>query len=286
MTGSVTVVRSGFFTTIQDEGRFGFSKYGVPSSGAMDKKSYGYANLIVGNKTNAACIEWTLQPPVLQFSKPTLIALSGAKIDAFLNDKKVDMYKQIQVNANDVLKLSACRKNMYGYISIKQGFLSPVVLDSSSFLKSITRKQRIETGDTISYNEIEYYNNQFATISIPAIERNTKELEVYKGIEFDLLSPAQKSILLNSEFTISNTINRMAIQLEENISNTIPPIFTSAVLPGTVQLTPLGTMIVLMRDCQTTGGYPRILQLTEDSINQIAQKRMKEKCSFKLVKFI
>jgi allophanate hydrolase subunit 2 len=63
----------------------------------------------------------------------------------------------------------------------------------------------------------------------------------------------------------------MAIQLNEKLYNQINPIITSPVLPGTIQLTPNGTLIVLMRDCQTTGGYPRILQLDERSINTISQ---------------
>jgi allophanate hydrolase subunit 2 len=64
----------------------------------------------------------------------------------------------------------------------------------------------------------------------------------------------------------------MAYQLVETLTNTLKPIITSLVLPGTVQLTPSGKLIVLMRDCQATGGYPRVLQLSESAINILAQK--------------
>ena len=64
----------------------------------------------------------------------------------------------------------------------------------------------------------------------------------------------------------------MAYQLEPLFQNSLEPILTSPVLPGTIQLTPSGQLIVLMRDCQTTGGYPRVLQLTEKSINILSQK--------------
>jgi len=57
---------------------------------------------------------------------------------------------------------------------------------------------------------------------------------------------------------------------------------TSAVLAGTVQLTPSGRLIILMRDCQVTGGYPRILQLSEESINTLAQKTTGDSFSFVL----
>ena len=64
----------------------------------------------------------------------------------------------------------------------------------------------------------------------------------------------------------------MAYQLKEPLENNLDAIITSAVLPGTVQLTPSGKLIVLMRDCQTTGGYPRVLQLKESAIDVLAQK--------------
>lgn len=74
----------------------------------------------------------------------------------------------------------------------------------------------------------------------------------------------------------------MAYQLEETIENDLEPIITSSVLPGTVQLTPSGKLIILMRDCQTTGGYPRILQLQENGINSLAQKIMGQSLYIKL----
>lgn len=285
MIGDVEILKPGLFTTIQDEGRFGFSKYGVPKSGVMDQMSFGFANLIVGNEKNAACIEWTIQPPVLKFHEATIIVLTGGQTDAFLNDKKIEMYREIQVFKNDILKINFCKKGVYGYVGIKNGFLSEKVLNSRSFYRSVTPQFRLHKNDTISYQSSTDYRCHFSTISAPLFLENSHELDVYKGPEFDALNEDQKSKVLDAVFTISNTINRMAIQLEEKISNTLPSIITSPVLPGTIQLTPSGKLIVLMRDCQTTGGYPRVLQLTETSINHIAQKRMKEKCSFRLIEF-
>lgn len=71
-------------------------------------------------------------------------------------------------------------------------------------------------------------------------------------------------------------------QLTEVLKNTLPPILTSAVFPGVVQLTPSGKLIVLMRDCQVTGGYPRILVLTETAVSRLSQKIEGEKIQFEL----
>ena len=78
--------------------------------------------------------------------------------------------------------------------------------------------------------------------------------------------------------------NRMAYQLEEHLCPNTHSMLTSATLPGTVQLTPAGKLIILMMDGQTTGGYPRILQLSERSINLLAQKKYGDKIEFVLQK--
>ena len=75
----------------------------------------------------------------------------------------------------------------------------------------------------------------------------------------------------------------MAYNLKEKIQAGTTSIISSPVIPGTVQLTPSGQMIILHRDCQTTGGYPRILQLDEKSLNNLAQLRIGDKIKFEIV---
>ena len=106
---------------------------------------------------------------------------------------------------------------------------------------------------------------------------------MYKGPEYDLLNKQAKEKLNNINFTISKENSRMGYRLEEHIDNKLGSMLTSSVLPGTIQLTPSGKLIILMRDCQVTGGYPRILQLTEKSINRLSQKSTGDSFSFKIV---
>ena len=87
-----------------------------------------------------------------------------------------------------------------------------------------------------------------------------------------MLRNEEKEALFQKEFSIDQNNNRMAIQLKEELINNLDPIITGPVLPGTVQLTPSGKLIVLMRDCQTTGGYPRVLQLSSSGMDVISQK--------------
>ena len=107
-------------------------------------------------------------------------------------------------------------------------------------------------------------------------------MKVLRGPEFDLLSTNSKKKLFKNEFTI-NSNNRMAYNLEEKLQVSIKSIISSPVLPGSVQLTPSGKMIILHRDCQTSGGYPRILQLSRNSLNNLSQLKSGEKIELKLI---
>ena len=97
-------------------------------------------------------------------------------------------------------------------------------------------------------------------------------MEVQEGPEYDILDDKQLEKLFAKEFTVSKENNRMAYQLDETIEGHTVSLLTSATLPGTVQLTPGGKLIILMKDGQTTGGYPRILQLSEEAICVLVPK--------------
>jgi allophanate hydrolase subunit 2 len=105
---------------------------------------------------------------------------------------------------------------------------------------------------------------------------------VFKGPEFEMLPLEMQKELFKSPFKINPQSNRMACLLDSQTIFSAQEIITSAVQPGTVQLTPSGKIIVLMRDAQTTGGYARIFQLTEMAINILAQKPAGSKVMFKL----
>ena len=107
-------------------------------------------------------------------------------------------------------------------------------------------------------------------------------MDVFKGPEFDLLSIKVKNILFENEFTIRSN-SRMAYNLYEKAQIGIKSIISSPVMPGSVQLTPSGKMIILHRDCQTIGGYPRILQLDTNSLNNLSQLKSNDKIKFSLI---
>jgi len=280
----VKVLKPGFYSTIQDKGRFGFQDYGVPYTGVMDVYAAAVANMLLGNNENAAVLEMTMTGPTLQFDCETTICLSGADMSPMLNDMPIENNKPIHIAKNDVLSFGKLKSGFRAYLSVAGGFKTEKIMQSRSMFKGITEHHVISKGDELPINEhVEVLLNKNASIKLNNKYLSSNMIEVCKGAEFDELPKEQQDALLSQEFHISKDNNRMAYQLEQSLENDLEPIITSLVLPGTVQLTPSGKLIILMRDCQTTGGYPRILQLKENAMNIMAQKFTGNKICFKLV---
>ncbi|QTE23904.1 biotin-dependent carboxyltransferase family protein [Polaribacter cellanae] len=277
----IRVLKAGFYTSIQDRGRVGFASKGVPVSGVMDSYSADLANRILDNSLANALLEITFGGCKLEFLVETTICISGGDFSAMINNKPIVLNSRIKINKNDVLSFGNINFGARCYLAVKGGFLTETILGSRSFYQNITKQMILKKGDVLPI--LSFNNNLEASNSVIKVSCSyfkSIEINCYKGPEFELLNNHQKEQLLNTIFTISNDNNRMGCRLNEVIDNNLPSILTSAVLVGTVQLTPSGKLIVLMRDCQVTGGYPRILQLTTAAINRLAQKTTHQNLKF------
>ena len=275
------VLKSGFYTTIQDEGRFGYRDKGVPVSGVMDVSVVRTANRLLENDDNAAVLEITMTGPTLQFEEDTFIVLAGAEMSATLNNTPISNYNVIQIKAGDILSYGRLLKGFRGYLAIKEGFKSTEVLGSRSQYFPITKRGSLKDNRELAYDALSTFAPKISELKAVSL-LDEMVLEVSKGPEFDLLDDGQLESLFVKEFSVAKENNRMGYQFNEKIKGHDKSMLTSATLPGTVQLTPSGKLIVLMKDGQTTGGYPRIVQLSDKAICILAQKRSGDRISFKL----
>lgn len=278
----INVLHPGFYSTIQDFGRVGFQQFGVPISGVMDCKAATLANALLGNNDNEALIEMTMTGAKLQFKTATCIVITGADMSPKLNNQRVSLNKIVTVNANDILAFGKLNNGFRCYLAVLGGFNTAVVMRSKSMYQNITKQVKLQKNDELLINESSrIINIKNASLRVDTSYIKSEKLEVFKGPEFDKLSVRQQNALFSTVFTISKNNNRMAYQLEDVFTNNLKSIMTSGVLPGTVQLTPSGKLIILMRDCQTTGGYPRVLQLNKNAINTLSQKFTNQKVCFR-----
>jgi biotin-dependent carboxylase-like uncharacterized protein len=283
--GFLEILKTNPGTSIQDLGRIGLGHWGVPIAGVMDQRSYKWINHLLKNNPNAAILE-ILQPGFkCRFDSYITIGLSGAKAEIRKNGE-LTSFTLIKIVPGDELEIGKFFLGSIVYLGITQGFQTEVILSSRSNYPKITNKGMLSKGDKVPFFTTQSLAEEtFASVKLKTTWLEESILEIYPGPDFEALSNDNKTQLFNSKFTISTLANRMAFQLEELLPNSIPERLTAPVFPGTVQLTSGGKLLILMRDAQVTGGYPRVLQLTEGSLDILAQKKPGQQVKFQLKNF-
>ncbi len=267
----IEVLKPGIYCSVQDAGRLGFRNQGVPLSGAMDGRSATYANLLAGNPLDSALIEFASPGPVFRFHKNCHIAVCGADFEVQVNGINHSMNTQISISKTDEVFIGRAATGVWGYLAVSGGIASETVLGSRSFYSGITSEPRLIGGSKVSIGKAAE-NREPDLLPEPHDRLLKSPIKAYPGPEFSKLTSEVQHALFTTQFTISAQSNRMAYILEYSNRLKAEEILTAPVRPGTVQLTPSGKMVVLMRDAQTTGGYARVLQLSERSIDSLAQK--------------
>lgn len=277
----IRVHNPGLFTTLQDQGRFGLRDKGVPVSGAMDSRAARTANLLVNNKLDDAVMEVTMTGPELEFEKECAFAISGALLSPELDGEAVHNNTLYTAQPGQRLKFGRLVKGYRAYLAVQGGFDTPLVLGSRSWYLPVTEQAHLKKGDTLLFGKLRKGKQQEVT-PYPDVFLQADYIAVFKGPEYDLLTEDQRLQLEKGIFKVANENNRMAYQVQEKIMAHHHSILTSSTLPGTVQLTPEGRLIILMKDAQTTGGYPRIFQLSEEGFAFLSQKKAGDEFLFRI----
>lgn len=275
------IVRPGLWDTIQDCGRFGYRGIGVALSGAMDQEAFAQANKLLENPPDAAALEVCQNGGVYLFNVPTCFVLCGPATEVVLDDQSIAINTIYQAKKGSVLSVRRVVNGVYAYVAVKGGFETDQKLKSRSMHPSLYGVQKLKKGDQLPYQVYEGREIEIDQALLPEAQQEPV-LKAIHGPEFHHLHPSTD--ISSLKFTISDH-NRMGYRLlpSMHLKRSTESIRSAAVFPGIVQLTPSGECIVLHRDAQVSGGYPRILILTEESLNRLAQMKKGEiveiKCS-------
>jgi antagonist of KipI len=302
---SLEIIRPGLLTTVQDLGRFGYQQAGVVVSGALDAVALRQANLLVGNSSDAAGLEITLLGPRIRFEAAHLIALAGADLSATLNGQPVGLNRPIGVGAGAELAFGRPVLGSRAYLAVAGGVaVAPVLGSRATYLRAGLgglhgRALRIgdwlPVGKPTSLGEIisrvvwarklsaaSWAQATWAAGQWPYPLRRPHYLRAMVGPEYDQFSAASQRAFWEENFKVTPQADRMGYRLlgPDLQRTTSAELLSSAVTPGTVQVPAGGQAIVLLADCQTTGGYPRLAQVITADLGALAQLRPGQEFQF------
>ena len=278
---SLHVLSPGLLTTVQDLGRYGYERFGVPVAGALDPLALRAANLLVGNPPGAAALEITLAGPTLRAGTDCLIATAGADLALRVNGWPLPPWAAIFVRRGWLIEFGERKAGCRAVLAVAGGIAVPPVLGSrSTYLPGRfggLAGRPLQAGDVLPVGRpaVELFptaGREFPLDLRPPY-RDTPTLRVVLGPQDDYFTPAGIATLLSSEYRVSTTSDRMGCRLEgpaiahrdatEIISDGIPP--------GAVQVPPDGRPIVMLADRQTTGGYPKMATVIQADLPLLAQ---------------
>ncbi len=284
----LTILSPGLHTTIQDCGRYGFQRFGMPVSGAMDTFSLRLANILVGNHPNQACLEVTLLGPEIAFSSPGAIAICGANMNPSINNRIIPLNKTIEVRSGDILRFSGLVYGFRSYLAFAGGIDLPLVMGSrSTYIRARVgglQGRAIVQGDTIPLGKIDrkIRIRKISSKLLPIYQSNQK-LRVIAGPEVKSFGFEGIRNFLTSGYEISNQSDRMGYRLTGPIikhSQGSADIISAATSMGTIQVPGDGQPIILMADRQTTGGYTRLANVISADLTLAAQLKPGDKIHF------
>jgi antagonist of KipI len=289
---NLIVTHAGFRTTIQDLGRTGFRQFGVSSGGALDLHALRIANLLTGNAESAAGLEFTQGNIRLRFEDQRVLSWCGGDYDVCVASQVVPPGHSALVLADDELSISGPRQGWRGWLTVSGGIAVPPVLGSrSTDLRANfggLEGRALRDGDELLLGEQSDFarsligllnERHVSSWSSPAEWSSTAKtkpiLRVVRGCDWDRFNASTHHALTSETFDVSPDSDRMGVRLNgpELQRNDDVDLVSEAVAPGTVQVPPGGRPILLLGDCQTIGGYPKIAHVITVDLSIAAQLR-------------
>ncbi len=285
----LVVEDGGLFTTVQDLGRPGYRRFGLPQGGGMDPVSLRIANQLLGNAPGAAVLEFTAPGPRLVALRRTMIALGGADHSAAVNGHPASMWSAFELREGDILSFGSPKAGQWGYLAIPGGVDVPEVMGSrATYLRGGLGGyggRRLQAGDRVAASR----RAPAARLSLPAPLRPTvggdASLRIVVGPQNDYFTDESLATLCRERYHISMEIDRLGYRLDgpRLAHRSKAEMLSDGLLPGAVQVPSGGQPIVIMADGPTSGGYPKIAVVVRPDLRRLAQARRGDGIRFRAV---
>jgi biotin-dependent carboxylase-like uncharacterized protein len=273
---ALEIVEPGFLTTIQDGGRKGKRRVAVPWAGYADRDAAVRTNRCVGNAPDAPVIEICGPGLRIAFEQAAFVAVSGAHITASIEradfgnvSMTVSPDVGVRVRPGNTLVVTDFRGGRRGYVAVA-GLEAPSILGSAAADPGSDFLRTLEAGDRFSIGSFDA--DRVLREKVPVHPR-TGSVRVVLGPQADHFSGETIAAFLNATWRVGLASDRVGARLDgERLTHAGPKeIVSDGMVPGCIQVPPDGRPIVMLGDCPTSGGYPKIGCVVSDDIGVIAQ---------------
>ena len=304
---SLTVLKPGLLTSVQDQGRPGYQRHGIVVGGAVDAFAARVANLAVGNADGAAVLEMALTGPELRAERDLLVAVCGADFDFRLAGRPAPRDRPVAVRRGEVLAFGAARNGARAWLAIAGGIEVPVVLGSrSTYVRGRIgghEGRPLVGGDILKVGQpggwAQELWQQLASAPSRAAAWSIRPgtlgrivdgsvVRVTRGPEWEHFTAAAQEALLTAEYEVTKDIDRMGMRLNGPTLALRAPReeISSAVNVGVVQVPSSGQPIVLLVGRQSIGGYARIAAAATVDLGKLAQFRPGDRLRFEEITLV
>ena len=287
MTAHTLIRAAGPLSTLQDLGRAGHMGTGIPVSGAMDRRSHGLANRLVGNGEYRATIEATLGGLEVEFDEDAYIAVTGAELDVFVGTRLEGINAALHVPAGTPVRLGMPRAGLRSYLAVAGGFDAPSLFGSrSTDVLSGLGPAPLAEGDRIPVGVPDPAEATAAWVDHAAVAPIAQAVEarILPGPRLDWFTDDALTLLRTSAYFVGARSNRIGVrldgpELERSITGELS---SEGIICGAVQVPASGKPLVFMSDHPTTGGYPVIAVVHPDDLPLLAQAAPGTEVRFRL----
>jgi biotin-dependent carboxylase-like uncharacterized protein len=274
----------GFGASIQDAGRIGWRRFGVPPSGWMDDHAATWANRLLDNPAGAAVLELQVQGAVLSVLEDAWIAITGADMAS-----NVQTWRALHVREGEQMRFPQNRAGLWAYVAVEGGFEAETLLGSRSAYPRGRLGRMLVPGDLLARNVRHSFQLPpgVAGRTVPWPERRNytepRPIHIWPGPQWDLFAPADRERFFSVAWTVTSQSDRVGYRLSgPPFQATHSEIISEPVRVGSIQVPDNGQPIVTMRDGPTVGGYPKIGLLDSADISRLSQCRPGQTIHFQL----
>jgi len=285
----IRVLDPGPQTTVQDGGRRGQLRYGIPPSGPIDGRSFTLANRLVGNADGVAGLEFTLIGPRLRAEAPCAIAVTGADAPLTLNDAPAAGWETLMLSTGDVVRIGAARSGVRGYVAVAGGIDVPPVLGSrATYLRGRLgglEGRPLRRDDLLKTGAAGRVRGRAVPASAIPDWRAEPVLRVVLGPQADRFTEEGLAAFLGGAYEVLPQSDRMGARLSgPRIAHARGhDIISDGIALGAVQVPGDGQPIVLLADRQSTGGYTKIATVCSFDVPRVGQAKPGQRVRFSAV---